>query len=97
LLNIIPHKWTLKRVEKLASKRHDTGLVRLITFPTPHGRAYGFSRRWFEDLADISFEGHMFPGNKDYDGFLSYYYGDYMQLPPPEKRWWHPVSRFKLP
>ena len=97
LLNFIPRAWTVRRIEKLALTRRTSKLVRIITFPTPKGRAFGFSREWFEDLADISFEGHLFPGNLNYDDFLTYYYDDYMQLPPPEKRWWHPVSKFRLP
>jgi lipopolysaccharide cholinephosphotransferase len=54
--------------------------------------------KWFEDLEDIKFEGYMFPSIKDYDGFLKFNYGDYMQLPPPEERMCcHPAAKFKLP
>ena len=33
-----------------------------------------------------SFEGHMFWGFSDFDAYLSCAYGNYMQLPPIEKR-----------
>lgn len=37
----------------------------------------------------ISFEGYDFLAPEDYDGYLKYYFGDYMQLPPENKRIWH--------
>lgn len=45
-----------------------------------------YQRSWCEELADYSFEGELFPGPKDYDGFLSAIYGDYMTLPPEDQR-----------
>ena len=39
----------------------------------------------------------MLPGARDYDGYLRVKYGDYMDLPPAEKRKIHPVSKLKLP
>ncbi len=38
------------------------------------------------DLADYDFEGHKFPGVRDYDKYLTLWYGDYMQLPPEDQR-----------
>lgn len=40
----------------------------------------------FEDYIDVSFEGHTFKAIRQYDKWLSVCYGDYMQLPPVEKR-----------
>lgn len=97
LLNTIPHAWTFRRLNKLTTKWKNNKLVRHLAFPQPKGRRFGFNREWFEELAEIDFEGQPFPGNKDPHSFLSYHYGDYMQVPPPEKRHWHPVSKFKLP
>ncbi|ETW98235.1 MAG: hypothetical protein ETSY1_19575 [Candidatus Entotheonella factor] len=97
-LNIVPHPWVLRRIEKLSMKRKKTKLVRILTFPVPKGRPFGYLRKWFEDLEDIKFEGYMFSGVKDYDGFLKFQYGDYMQLPPPEQRvCCHPAAEFRLP
>lgn len=38
------------------------------------------------EYADIPFEGETFRAFKDYDAYLTNIYGDYMQLPPPEKQ-----------
>ena len=56
-----------------------------------HGGAYSYwkerlKRVYVERTIDIEFEHVMMPVPEDYDGFLSHMYGDYMQLPPVEKR-----------
>ena len=61
-----------------------------------HAR-YGFKRRWILERKKYIFEGESFWGTKDYDECLSYLYGDYMKLPPEEKRVGHaPVSKIEL-
>ena len=64
-------------------------------FPTPN-KEWGYYRAWYENSADITFEGKVFRGIKDYDGYLSFKFGNYMSLPPVEKRKTHPVSMLKL-
>ncbi len=99
LMNLVPRRFAFMLLNGLAlgSMRKKSKNVRIISFPLPKRRNYGMNRKWFEDLADIEFEGMTFPGTKDWDGFLSYYYGSYMLMPPPEKRHWHPAAKFRLP
>lgn len=40
----------------------------------------------FASSIDMEFEGHMLPVPVGYDVYLKMAFGDYMQLPPPEKR-----------
>ncbi|MGN0334344.1 MAG: phosphorylcholine transferase LicD [Lachnospiraceae bacterium] len=44
------------------------------------------SAEWVENLATYEFEHCQYPGIADYDAYLSYFYGDYMKLPPESKR-----------
>ena len=97
LLNLFPHTWTFRLMDALTSRYRGAKMVRHLSFPMPKGRAYGFMRDWFENLEDIGFEGREFPGISDYHSFLANHYGDYMQVPPPDKRHFHPVSKFALP
>ena len=47
---------------------------------------YGMPKEWLLELSEYDFEGHKFLGKKDYDGYLTSRYGDYMKLPPKEKQ-----------
>ncbi len=77
-----------------ASKKK-TRMVRILMFPTPNNE-YGYYRNWYENSMNIIFEGKVFQGIKDYDSYLSFKFGNYMELPPVEKRKVHPVSAIKL-
>ena len=45
-----------------------------------------FPKALFEELADYPFEDRIFQGFADADAYLRNGYGDYMKLPPVEKR-----------
>lgn len=47
---------------------------------------YYFDRDWCEKLAEYPYEDTTFTGPENYDAFLSCLYGDYMTLPPEDKR-----------
>lgn len=40
----------------------------------------------FEEVTEVEFEGKKYPAPVGYDKYLTDYYGNYMQLPPVEKR-----------
>lgn len=45
-----------------------------------------FKREWFEDVIDWPFGDTTVKIPRDYDGYLTCLYGNYMQLPPVEQR-----------
>ncbi|MDD6812673.1 MAG: LicD family protein [Lachnospiraceae bacterium] len=97
ILSMIPENKVKKAYKGLILK-HDSDaseVVRTLTFPAPK-ELRGYYRKWFAETAPIEFEGITFEGVKDYDGWLSYEFGDYMKLPPKEKQKTHPVSDIKL-
>ena len=74
-----------------------TELVRILTFPTPKGEGFfGYERRWYEELTVYTFDSMQLPGAADYDGYLTVKYGNYMELPPENKRKVHPISKLTL-
>lgn len=97
IMRRIPMKLIIRSYQRFidTGQRKKTQLVRILTFPTPKG-VYGYERKWYTQLSKYSFEDMMLPGAKDYDGYLRVKYGDYMELPPNEKRKIHPVSKLKL-
>lgn len=61
-----------------------TGILSDLAGTTEAARC--FPNSYFEDYVDIEFCGKNLRTIKDYDSYLRMIYGDYMQLPPEEKR-----------
>ncbi len=53
-------------------------------------------KNYFFPTKDVLFENNYFPGPANPDKYLSLLYGDYMQLPPEEKRINHEMLAYKL-
>lgn len=49
-----------------------------------------FRTEWFEDVIELPFEDTTVTCPRDYDAYLRLLYGDYMQLPPEDRRIQHP-------
>lgn len=97
LLDKIPEKKVFQYYHAMihhANKKR-TRMVRILMFPTPNDE-WGYYRNWYENSVDIEFEGVLLSGIKDYDSYLSFKFGNFMELPPVEKRKVHPVSEIKL-
>lgn len=99
LMARIPARFVFARLERLAMRynRKKTRYVRILTFPTPKNRRFGYCAQWYRDLANIEFEGLTFPGIREWDDYLRFKFGAYEALPPKNERHTHPVSSFKLP
>lgn len=55
----------------------------------PHYMQNEYRREWFDSAVRKDFEGHAMPLPVGYDAYLRMAFGDYMQLPPEEKRVCH--------
>lgn len=97
IMRMIPMEVIIKSYQRFidAGQKKRTKLVRILTFPTPKG-IYGYDRRWYTQLTKYQFDEMILPGARDYDGYLKVKYGNYMELPPIEKRKVHPISKLKL-
>ncbi|MCI9033309.1 MAG: hypothetical protein HFJ08_04515 [Lachnospiraceae bacterium] len=92
--HLLPMGMVIKSYQRFidAGQRRKTQLVRILTFPTPKG-IYGYERKCYTHLAKYRFGKLIL---YDYDGYLRTKYGNYMDLPPVEKRKIHLVSKLKL-
>lgn len=97
VMRLVPRKLLIKWYELLvnANAHHKTEMVRILTFPTPKG-TYGFYRNWFVKQSRYQFGTITLTGARDYEGYLTHKFGDYMELPPEEQRKIHPISRLEL-
>lgn len=100
LLYLIPRNKAFKARNHFASKcnKKETKLVSHLTHPYPSKKTkYGMPAECFKEFIDLEFEGFYFKGFKQYDKYLSLLYGDYMKLPPEDKRKVHAASKLELP
>ena len=107
LLSKIPVDFAFNQLEWYAKKsRNDSpNKVRTLCY-TSIGKLYykhslkdryGMPKKWFLRTKEFDFEGKKLMGLLDYDEYLRFSYGDYMKLPPEEKRIQHaPVSDFEF-
>jgi lipopolysaccharide cholinephosphotransferase len=89
LLYKIPRDPVFKIRNRLAAyyNRKPSKLVAHTMYPNPGPTCkYGMPAESLADFEQMEFEGMMFSVSKDWDNFLRLSYGDYMQLPPVEKR-----------
>ncbi len=49
-------------------------------------KQYAWDKEMFSESVLVSFEGKEYPAPKNWDGYLKGLYGDYMKLPPEDKR-----------
>ncbi|MCM1217016.1 MAG: LicD family protein [Lachnospiraceae bacterium] len=97
LMRLVPEKILIKWYELMIkiNSHHKTEQVRILTFPTPEG-TYGFYRKWFLKQGRYQFGTITLTGARDYMGYLTHKFGNYMELPPEEQRKVHPISELKL-
>jgi len=96
LLNKIPHQVAFSWLSEL-TKVKKSKYCRALTFPPPKDKHLGTSAYYYEEYEDVEFEGRRFRAMKYRHEYLRYKYGDYMLLPPPEKRHWHPTKTIRFP
>ncbi len=97
IMQLVPLKVLQRWIDFLSwvSSHKKTELVRIITIPLPKG-TYGFQREWFLKQRRYQFHTIRLTGARDYDGYLKYKYGNYMDLPPEDQREVHAISELDL-
>ena len=98
LLAKLPYKYLVSLYNCLVnfSNNAETKLVRALTFPLPNG-VEGYDRAWYRDYTRIKLAGRYFSVEASYEKWLLREFGNYMELPPLEKRKAHPVSKIEFP
>lgn len=99
-------KYLLKPLAKLYGKKRCVDRLEEIAKSNPYETSkyvgavtwglYGVGERMlkseFEKSVEVEFEGYKFPAFSCWDSYLTGLYGDYMQLPPVEKRKTHNMT-----
>lgn len=97
MLNKIPDDKLYASFQRFIEKnnRKETKRIRIYTLPVP-GHEGGYLRNCFTQVVPMKFEELLVMGMKNYDVYLTYKYGKYMELPPKNKQKVHPVSKLGL-
>ena len=105
ILSKIPTEFAFKQIDWYAkkSKNSTPNKVRTLCYTSigklyykhPLRERYGMPKEWFRRTRTFEFEGKELIGLQDYDDYLRFSFGDYMELPPVEERVQHaPVSDY---
>lgn len=90
VLNLIPARFAFWGFDALAKlhNRKPAQLVRhyAMTYPTPEVNGYGIPADLLNEYTELEFEGQKLKAVAEYDRYLTLLYGDYMKLPPADKR-----------
>lgn len=78
-----PLKWLKKRRYVLITKYRYEGNPSCFTSDYPKTI---LKTKWFDTTVDYPFEDRKYNGFEEYEDFLVSLYGEYMIMPPPEKR-----------
>jgi len=97
LMSRVPEKMLKKSFNRFIqrSNRKKSEWVRILTYPTPN-RFYGYRKEWYANSAGIRFEDRILQGIRDYDRYLTFKFGNYMELPKKSERKAHPVSAVRV-
>lgn len=91
ILKVLPVSFFTNCIDKKARKRDNEG--KTIFWANSVLGIYGereiMPTIWFETTIKMEFEGYLFSIPQNYHNVLTQLYGDYMQLPPEEKRVTH--------
>ena len=93
IVKVIKSETFSAKIREIATSNHyeNSLKVGIITWGL-YGASEAMKKSEFEKQIDVSFEGHTFRVASCVDSYLYNLYGDYMKLPPEEKRKKHDMK-----
>ena len=92
LENLLYYRWNKKKCStnyrEVENRVKDAKGSHIASYWGPYGSEL-FEKEWFSKAIEMPFEGMTIPMAVGYDNYLRKIYGDYMELPPEEKRITH--------
>lgn len=85
------HKWR-EKIDILLKKQDIDKCEKIMSFMGVKLQKEIFPKKIYDDLVNYQFENMNLKGPVEYDRVLKQMYGDYMSLPPVEKRVSHPME-----
>lgn len=86
IAGMLSYDGILKHYKKIQTRYNHLKTEKVVTDGSYTYEKESLFRYWVTDLAQVSFEGDSFTSFREKEAYLAYFYGDYMKLPPVEKR-----------
>lgn len=86
LTSMIPHSFFKNKIYNLMTKYNEIQTRAQCVYPICWHEPFEFPSVTFSSYCDMVFENRIFTGIKNYDIYLKTMFGDYLTLPPKEKR-----------
>ena len=96
IFSIFPSRFASKRIISINKKNKYEDCDFVGDFVWGDGPQEKVEKYLYEEYIDVEFEGSKYKGLKHYDKYLSKTYGDYMKLPPEEKRKTHSFKAWRV-
>lgn len=87
-------KYLLGQMERICRKYDYQSAENVVVYCGVYDEREIYPKAWVSGQVEMEFEGLMVPLSVGYDQYLRQFFGDYMQLPPEEKRVSHHVKAF---
>lgn len=93
---VIGYKNILNKTLKW-SQKYNYGECEIVGYASsfPAHNKY-MKKEWFQECVLVEFEGKYYKAPKYYHDYLTTQYGDYMQLPPEDKRITHHMKAYRI-
>jgi lipopolysaccharide cholinephosphotransferase len=90
-LSVIPRTMIIRHIDKLIRKYAGPTMTQYVgnIYPGNYGKKEIMPSSWWDNVMEVDFEEYKFNVSKEYHKILSNLYGNYMQLPPENKRVTH--------
>ena len=96
ICKIIPENFFAKKIDKLSKKYPYDSSRYAGCFSWGYGPQEKMEKKEFEEYIDVEFEESIYKSIKNYDLYLTNLYGDYMTLPPEDKRVTHSFEAWRV-
>lgn len=89
--SFVPFSWCIRRIDRIARKFEKNTNSRYVVNAVIYakGEREILEREWFKDSMELPFEDRRYLAPIGADQYMRRLFGDYMQLPPEEKRVTH--------
>ena len=94
LFNDLMLKYWMNKINDLLFEHEYGSTKRIRCTPVVCDKLIPAGNDHFENRIKVEFEGHKFYAPNDYDTYLKRIYGNYMELPPEDKRTTHSIEAY---